>query len=180
MYKQDIFCTLDKLKNHQFNSKAFAKITEEKLHSSNKTMKVISHLQIQKKFYKTIKPAEIQRMVTITAEILYIVRPLIHCLALRFYGQNSWTPYIISLLVDLLRMLLEINFKFTQRSQREEFNYRNHTGLLNYLMRNPFYSSVLKGKILEPLFDKIFGKKSILKWLFFLIIEMRCCLSTLM
>jgi peroxin-16 len=143
-------------------------------------MKVISHLPIQKKFYKTIKPKEIQRMVTITAEIFYILRPLIHCLALRYYGQNSWTPYLISLVVDLLRMLLEINFKFTSRSQREEFVHRNHTGLLNYLMRNPFYSGVLKGRILGPFFDKIFGAKSMIKWLFFLIIEMRCCLSTLM
>ena len=48
MYKQDIFCTLDKLKNHQFNSKQFAKILEEKLPSSDKTLKIISHLPIQK------------------------------------------------------------------------------------------------------------------------------------
>jgi len=39
---------LDKLKNHQFNSKQFAKILEEKLPSSDKTLKIISHLPIQK------------------------------------------------------------------------------------------------------------------------------------
>jgi len=77
-------------------------------------------------------------------------------------------------------MIFEINFRFTSKSQKEEFKYRNSTAMLNYLMRNPFYSNTLKGRILDPVLSKIFGKSSWIKRILFYIIEMRCSVSVLM
>ena len=121
-----------------------------------------------------------QRVLVTLAEVLYIVRPLVHCVALRQFGLRSWRPYLLSLLVDFLRMMLEINFPFTQRTQREEFEYRNNTALLNYILRNPFYAVVLKRKIIDPFLNRLFGDKSWIKWFLVSLIEMRCCVSTLM
>ena len=179
-YQQDIFNTLDKIKDYKFNAKKFAKITEEYLPNSDRTLKVVSNLPIQAPFYKTIKLSEEYRMLIVMAEILHIMRPLSHCVALRFYGQKSWKPYLISLFIDLLRMTLEANFKFTFRSQREEFSYRNNIILLNYVLRNPFYAQILKRKVITPFLSSIFGEKSWIKQMLISLIEMKCCMSNLM
>lgn len=38
----------------------------------------------------------------ITGEVLFITRPLIYVLLIRKYGSRSWTPWFLSLAVDLL------------------------------------------------------------------------------
>lgn len=38
----------------------------------------------------------------VTGEVLFITRPLIYVLLIRKYGSRSWTPWFISLVVDLL------------------------------------------------------------------------------
>ena len=69
--------------------KRLSKITEEKLYSTNKTLKVISHLPIPKRFYDTIEPTEFHRVLITMGELLYIVRPLAYCIALKIYGTRS-------------------------------------------------------------------------------------------
>ena len=36
-------------------------------------------------------------------EILYLIRPLIHCTLLYIYGSDSYKPYLISLIIDIFR-----------------------------------------------------------------------------
>lgn len=40
----------------------------------------------------------------VTAEVLFILRPFIYVLFIRKYGRRSWTPWIASLVVDLVGM----------------------------------------------------------------------------
>lgn len=38
----------------------------------------------------------------VTGEVLFITRPLIYVLLIRKYGSRSWTPWFLSLAVDLI------------------------------------------------------------------------------
>lgn len=175
-----MFKTLSELNTHSADVRRMSQITEEKCQTTNRVLKIISHMKLQKKFYKVIDPSQFQIIATTMAEITYIIRPVIYCMTLRIYGRESWKPYIMSFVIDFLRMLFEINFRFTSKCQKEEFKYRNSTALLNYLMRNPFYARVLKGRVLDPFLSKIFGKNSWIKRILFYIIEIKCSVSTLM
>ncbi|CAO2579818.1 Peroxisomal membrane protein PEX16 [Lemmus lemmus] len=81
------------------------------------------------------------------AESLYIARPLLHLLSLGFWGQRSWTPWLLSGLVDMTSLSLLSNRKSLTR--REQLELRRRTILLlYYLLRSPFYDRFSEAKIL--------------------------------
>ncbi|KAJ1075675.1 hypothetical protein K5549_017806, partial [Capra hircus] len=75
------------------------------------------------------------------AESLHIARPLLHLLSLGLWGQRSWTPWLLSGVVDV-----------TSRkglTRRERLELRRRTVLLlYYLLRSPFYDRFSEAKIL--------------------------------
>ena len=54
-------------------------------------------------------------------EIVNILRPLIYCILMRIYGLNSYKPYLISLLIDILRYILQKKIKFFQIHDKIEY-----------------------------------------------------------
>ncbi|XP_075817572.1 peroxisomal biogenesis factor 16 isoform X2 [Microtus pennsylvanicus] len=81
------------------------------------------------------------------AESLYIARPLLHLLSLGFWGQRSWTPWLLSGVVDMTSLSLLSNRKSLTR--REQLELRRRTILLlYYLLRSPFYDRFSEAKIL--------------------------------
>ncbi|XP_037694594.1 peroxisomal biogenesis factor 16 isoform X10 [Choloepus didactylus] len=72
------------------------------------------------------------------AESLYIARPLLHLLSLGLWGQRSWTPWLLSGVVDVTSLSLLSDRKDLTRRERLELRRRTIL-LLYYLLRSPFY-----------------------------------------
>ncbi|XP_036039300.1 peroxisomal biogenesis factor 16 isoform X4 [Onychomys torridus] len=81
------------------------------------------------------------------AESLYIARPLLHLLSLGFWGQRSWTPWLLSGVVDMTSLSLLSDRKSLTRRERLELRRRTIL-LLYYLLRSPFYDRFSEAKIL--------------------------------
>lgn len=81
------------------------------------------------------------------AESLYIARPLLHLLSLGLWGQRSWTPWLLSGVVDVTSLSLLSDRKGLTRRERLELRRRT-TLLLYYLLRSPFYDRFSEAKIL--------------------------------
>ncbi|KAK2490285.1 hypothetical protein MC885_009896 [Smutsia gigantea] len=81
------------------------------------------------------------------AESLYIARPLLHLLSLGLWGQRSWTPWLLSGVVDVTSLSLLGDRKGLTR--REQLELRRRTMLLlYYLLRSPFYDRFSEARIL--------------------------------
>ncbi|KAL4453427.1 hypothetical protein ABPG74_017634 [Tetrahymena malaccensis] len=174
--------TLERIKNRQQNGMAFNQDFEEELQRSHKRVGLLSKLPIPKDLLETKHPNQKKSDYMIfIGEIMFIIRPLIYCILLRIFGVKSYTPYMISLIIDLLRLILQRKIKFYQPAQREEFKARNKEMILNYLLRNPFYSQIFRNKVLIPFLDSIFGNRlQFLKSFILGIIEMRCSICLLL
>ncbi|XP_038876429.1 peroxisome biogenesis protein 16 isoform X1 [Benincasa hispida] len=102
----------------------------------------------------------------VTGEVLFITRPLIYVLLIRKYGSRSWTPWFLSLAVDLLgtSFLSYATSASASRkgrrsclsdSEKDELRRRKMLWAF-YLMRDPFFERYtrrkLEGaeKVLEP------------------------------
>nr|XP_020027962.1 peroxisomal biogenesis factor 16 isoform X2 [Castor canadensis] len=81
------------------------------------------------------------------AESLYITRPLLHLLSLGLWGQRSWTPWLLSGVVDVTSLSLLSDRKGLTRRERLELRRRTIL-LLYYLLRSPFYDRFSEAKIL--------------------------------
>ncbi|XP_024604575.1 peroxisomal biogenesis factor 16 isoform X2 [Neophocaena asiaeorientalis asiaeorientalis] len=81
------------------------------------------------------------------AESLYIARPLLHLLSLGLWGQRSWTPWLLSGVVDVTSLSLLSERKGLTRRERLELRRRTML-LLYYLLRSPFYDRFSEAKIL--------------------------------
>ncbi|XP_043437018.1 peroxisomal biogenesis factor 16 isoform X1 [Prionailurus bengalensis] len=93
------------------------------------------------------------------AESLYIARPLLHLLSLGLWGQRSWTPWLLSGVVDVTSLSLLSDRKGLTRRERLELRRRTIL-LLYYLLRSPFYDRFSEARIhflLQLLTDHVPG-----------------------
>ncbi|KAM6160011.1 peroxisomal biogenesis factor 16 isoform 2-T2 [Erethizon dorsatum] len=81
------------------------------------------------------------------AESLYIARPLLHLLSVGLWGQRSWTPWLLSGVLDVTSLSLLSDRKGLTRRERLELRRRTVL-LLYYLLRSPFYDRFSEAKIL--------------------------------
>ena len=88
----------------------------------------------------------------ILAEILHITRPVVHLTSVAIFGPVAWTPYLLSLGMDLtsLKLLHEPHDKIWNLKERVELGQRSFA-LLLYLLRSPFYDRYTKERILRIL-----------------------------
>lgn len=81
------------------------------------------------------------------AELVYIVKPLIHLGSVSLFGYSSWKSWGSSLVLDLLSLrLYYTNRSSMTKDQRVEVS-RRCVSLLLYLMRSPFYDRYTGVKI---------------------------------
>uniref|UniRef100_A0A8C9M7B1 Peroxisomal membrane protein PEX16 n=1 Tax=Panthera tigris altaica TaxID=74533 RepID=A0A8C9M7B1_PANTA len=93
------------------------------------------------------------------AESLYIARPLLHLLSLGLWGQRSWTPWLLSGVLDVTSLSLLSDRKGLTRRERLELRRRTIL-LLYYLLRSPFYDRFSEARIhflLQLLTDHVPG-----------------------
>ncbi|POI22936.1 hypothetical protein CIB84_013316 [Bambusicola thoracicus] len=94
------------------------------------------------------------------AELIYVTRPLLHCLFGSFYsltaflvlslgvwGQRSWKPWLLSAVLDISSLSLLSDLKDLNRRERAELRRRTIL-LLYYLLRSPFYDRYSEARIL--------------------------------
>lgn len=82
----------------------------------------------------------------ITAEAVYITRPLVHLLSLAVCGRKSWKPWLLSAFLELSSFAVLNDTKFQTRWERAEMKRRGFL-LLYYLLRSPFYDKYSEEKI---------------------------------
>lgn len=81
------------------------------------------------------------------AEVLYIVKPLLHLSSAGLFGIKSWKSYSVSLLIDLISLrMYQKHVERLSPKQRLELSRRT-VALLLYLMRSPFYEKFTERKL---------------------------------
>lgn len=81
------------------------------------------------------------------AEVLYIVKPLLHLSSAGLFGIKSWKSYGVSLLIDLVSLrMYQKHVERLSPKQRLELSRRT-VALLLYLMRSPFYEKFTERKL---------------------------------
>lgn len=85
------------------------------------------------------------------AELLYIIRPLLHLPSMFIFGERSWKPWLLSCLADVtsLSLHMQSNARLTALEKTEIS--RRFMLMLFYLLRSPFYDRLTKEKILTVL-----------------------------
>ncbi|CAD8048991.1 unnamed protein product [Paramecium primaurelia] len=106
-------------------------------------------------------------------EIFHLIRPLLYCALILKYGGDSYTPYFISLCIDILRFLIEFKIKIYRKSQKEELKIRAKEAIICYILRNPFYSTIVKQLILSNTLGKILNQQGWIYRLIIALIELR-------
>lgn len=88
----------------------------------------------------------------VIAEILHITRPVVHLAFMGIFGTAAWTPYVVSLGMDLgsLKLLHEPHDKIWNLKERIELGQRSFA-LILYLLRSPFFDRYTKERILRIL-----------------------------
>lgn len=88
----------------------------------------------------------------VLAEVLHTIRPVAHLGAMALFGELAWTPYVVSLGLDIssLKLLHEPHDKMWNHNETVELGQRSFA-LLLYLLRSPFYDRVSKERILRTL-----------------------------
>jgi peroxin-16 len=82
------------------------------------------------------------------AELLYVIRPLLHLPSMFVFGEQSWKPWLLSCFADIASLSLhsQCNPRLTALEKAEIS--RRFVLMLFYLLRSPFYDRHTKGKIL--------------------------------
>ena len=85
------------------------------------------------------------------AELLYVIRPLLHLPSMFVFGEQSWKPWMLSFVTDVASLSLhtQSNPRLTT-SEKTEIS-RRFVLMLFYLLRTPFYDRHSKEKILTVL-----------------------------
>ncbi|XP_023231693.1 peroxisomal membrane protein PEX16-like isoform X1 [Centruroides sculpturatus] len=83
-------------------------------------------------------------------EVLHIVRPLAHLLAIASFGQKSWLPWLTAFGMDTTSLKLFGNWKQMNFRERVELNRRTLM-LLLYILRSPAYERFSKKRIVYVL-----------------------------
>ncbi|XP_058467709.1 peroxisomal membrane protein PEX16 [Malaya genurostris] len=82
-----------------------------------------------------------------TAELMYILKPLIHLACIRKYGLKSWKSYLVPMAIDVASLRIYYrNREDLSKEQKQELS-RRCVSMLLYLMRSPFYDKYSKDRI---------------------------------
>lgn len=110
-------------------------------------------------------------------ELIHLLRPLVYIIALWVYGPRSYKSWVISLVLDLVRIVLQRNMKVRDINEKSELDSRNRIMIMKMLFRNPFYESIFKPKIVLPLLARFFKTDGWITKIIMSLMEMRASVS---
>ena len=73
------------------------------------------------------------------SEILYIIRPLIHCYAQKISTSKSYKSYFINIYIDILWIVFMVVSEGFVSLIDPVIKTRIYNCVINYMLRNPFY-----------------------------------------
>ena len=82
------------------------------------------------------------------AELLYVIRPLLHLPSMFIFGEQSWKPWLLSCFADVASLSLHSQGNPQWTAMEKTEISRRFVLILFYLLRSPFYDRHTKGKIL--------------------------------
>lgn len=81
------------------------------------------------------------------AELVYILKPMIHLGAVGLYGYKSWKSYLLSMFLDTYSIYQYYKHRnFMTADQKKELS-RRCVSMLLYILRSPFYDKYACNKI---------------------------------
>jgi len=81
------------------------------------------------------------------AELVYILKPMIHLGAIGAFGYNSWKSYLLSLFLDVFTIRQYYNNRRYLTSDQKKELSRRCVNMLLYILRSPFYDRFSGNKI---------------------------------
>ena len=73
-------------------------------------------------------------------EVLFMLRPLVAIIAIRIYGEDSYTPYVISLLIDLVAVWLQRKATLLNPIEAAEWEARQKEIVWRALFKRPVFA----------------------------------------
>ena len=107
--------------------------------------------QLLQRTRKDAPPSPLSEHQTL-GEVLHILRPVAHLSSMAVFGSMAWTPFFVSLGMDLtsLKLLHEPHDKMWNMSESIELGQRSFA-LLLYVLRSPLYDRHTKERIIRLL-----------------------------
>lgn len=108
----------------------------------------------------------------ILSEVLWIIRPVLYVYYTKICKDNSWKPWTVSLIMDVLSYYFTKNVKMNEEEKSEKS--RRALFLLFYILRGPFFDTFFsfdKNNIMYTLSNKIPFIGSVLSKLLILLYE---------
>ncbi|CAK1588425.1 unnamed protein product [Parnassius mnemosyne] len=98
------------------------------------------------------------------AELIHILKPLIHLAAMRLFGTKAWKQWLIALGLDLASLkLYNRHIKELSYEQRLEIS-RRKLSLILYLLRSPMYNGYSKS-VIENVLTSASNKISLISFI---------------
>jgi len=132
---------------------------------------LMAHVTLHKVKYPKKKGVALKR--TIFAEILYIIRPVIYVASFLKFGDKSWSPFIISLFMDIYSQMMHFSNSIVTIRQRTELSRRRRYWLL-YLLRPPFFNRYIQSYLKQKTKSLKEGKATIRYWILMMFTNLLC------
>lgn len=118
--------------------------------------------------YIKLHPEKVEKAVSkrqLFSEMVFILRPIVYCYAIKVFGVKSWKPYFLSAIIDAVWLIIKLSHKGLSTLGNSEVQNRVTSALFNYLLRNPFFEVVLRDRLFTPVLTKTFGEGSVKEWI---------------
>ena len=126
-------------------SSTFDSLIEEPIgRRTGKPMPTLDYKMNSFKKDKLLVVKEEQSKNFIFGELIFALRPCIYVLSLMKWGNQSWTPLVISFITDLISRQLCLSDVQGRGSIVKDELYRRYSSLYYYLVRNPLFEDSLK------------------------------------
>lgn len=159
-------------KHQKFNSNY-----EELLPRSKKVLKLLTTFPLNSDLLAINNKERKEKIMIFLGELLFLAKPLINSLMLLLSRKESYRVYLVGMVLEFSRFFFQRNILFHFENERREINDRNRNVLINLLLRNPFYTNILKNRLLKPLAKSMGEKVKGLFYYIFLIFELRGSLA---
>ena len=85
----------------------------------------------------------------VVGEVMLMLRPVVAILAIRVWGERSWKPYLLSLLVEIVALWLQRKATLLTKAEAMEWDSRQKDLIWRCIFKRPFFD-LFKNRLLRP------------------------------